>query len=227
MFHLASRGHFKHLNSILLHFLRFSSWFLLLRFCLTVISTLLARLRDGLLSRRLRNLATLCSSWRPCGSSLFRQQVWFLWLALFDAFQLLFGQRQELPQAFLVKFAWWSFIVSLLFEIAGFSHFIFLCWRVFIMSLDAQPIEILNLNIWAILGVVVHDGAKLAVLHGFADLCRRSVGWSLKPASLLELWLKGILLKTSTFFFLHFWLVFLGMLDSGFLALETKKVLSI
>jgi hypothetical protein len=43
----------------------------------------------------------------------------------------------------------------------------------------------------------------------------------------LELWLKGILLKTSTFFFLHFWLVFLCMLDSGFVALETKKVLSI
>jgi hypothetical protein len=44
------------------------------------------------------------------------------------------------------------------------------------MSLDAQPIEILNLNIWAILGVVVHDGAELAVLHGFADLCSRTVG---------------------------------------------------
>jgi len=43
------------------------------------------------------------------------------------------------------------------------------------MALDAQPIEILNLNIWAILGVLVHDGAKLAILDSFADLCRRSM----------------------------------------------------
>ena len=53
------------------------------------------------------------------------------------------------------------------------------------MSLDAQPIEIVNMNIRAILGVVVHDGAKLAVLHGFADLRSRTVGRSLKPTSLL------------------------------------------
>ena len=40
------------------------------------------------------------------------------------------------------------------------------------MALDAQTIEILDLDIWAVLGVLIHHGAKLAVLDSFADLCR-------------------------------------------------------
>lgn len=228
MLHLASRWHFEHLNSILLEILWcISCWFLFLRFSLTVISAFLARLLGCILSWRLRNLATLSSYWCLCGSSLLLQQIWFTWLALFDTFQLLFGQGQELSQAFLVKFVGRCFIICLLFEIAGFSHFIFLCWRVFIVALDAQSIEILNLNIWAVLGVLVHDGAQLAVLDGFADLCRRSLRWSLKSSSLLELWVKSILLKTTALFFLHFWLVILWICYFCFATLEPKKVLSV
>ena len=43
------------------------------------------------------------------------------------------------------------------------------------MTMDAQPIEILNLNIWAVLRVFVDDRAKFAILNCFAYLSRHSI----------------------------------------------------
>ena len=95
------------------------------------------------------------------------------------------------------------------------------------MTMDAQPIEILNLNIWAVLRVFVDDWAKFAILNCFAYLSRHSIWWSLKPSCLLKVWVKGILLKGSALFFLYFWLVLLWMFYICCVPLKPKELLSL